>query len=79
MTLNNYKIYEPNQLPRRKRTGYERPNAQGEKGIAASGGEFNPKEIKIINLTNNQSSKLLLMITQIQKILILTGKNIEEK
>jgi len=35
-----------NELPRRKRTGYQKPTAQGKKN-AASGGELNPKEIKL--------------------------------
>lgn len=41
--------------------GYERPNAQGEKGIDASGGEFNPKEIKRKTI-NMKSSKLVLLV-----------------
>jgi hypothetical protein len=35
-----------NQLPSRKRTGYEKSNAQGEKVIDTSGREFYPQEIK---------------------------------
>jgi len=36
-----------NQLPRRKRTEYERPNALGLEGIAASGGEYHPKILRL--------------------------------
>ncbi len=38
---------EINQLPCRKRTGYERPNALDLEGIAASGGEYHPKILRL--------------------------------
>lgn len=48
-----------NQLPRRKWTRYEMPKSQGEKGIAASGGEFNPKENKNERTSRDNSDEII--------------------